>query len=61
MIDCEWLKINQDSLPSLEWGIKATPLTLTSQPVPKSASEAARFFGGILLVLGVHAIIFFSL
>ena len=28
--------------------------------MPKSASEAARFFGGIVLVLGVQAVIIFS-
>ncbi|XP_010956688.1 sialomucin core protein 24-like isoform X2 [Camelus bactrianus] len=36
-----------------------TTLTLTSQPVRKSTFDVASFIGGIVLVLGVQAVIFF--
>ncbi|KAK2496546.1 hypothetical protein MC885_012697, partial [Smutsia gigantea] len=36
-----------------------TTLTPTSQPVRRSTFDAASFIGGIVLVLGVQAVIFF--
>ncbi|XP_012661869.1 sialomucin core protein 24 [Otolemur garnettii] len=36
-----------------------TTLTPTSQPIRKSTFDAASFIGGIVLVLGVQAVIFF--
>ncbi|XP_008070600.1 sialomucin core protein 24 [Carlito syrichta] len=40
-------------------GTPNTTLTPTSQPVRKSTFDAASFIGGIVLVLGVQAVIFF--
>ncbi|KAB1275601.1 Sialomucin core protein 24 [Camelus dromedarius] len=40
-------------------GATNTTLTPTSQPVRKSTFDAASFIGGIVLVLGVQAVIFF--
>ncbi|XP_011831349.1 PREDICTED: sialomucin core protein 24 isoform X5 [Mandrillus leucophaeus] len=40
-------------------GTANTTVTPTSQPVRKSTFDAASFIGGIVLVLGVQAVIFF--
>nr|XP_014992745.1 sialomucin core protein 24 isoform X3 [Macaca mulatta] len=40
-------------------GTTNTTVTPTSQPVRKSTFDAASFIGGIVLVLGVQAVIFF--
>nr|XP_020043883.1 sialomucin core protein 24-like [Castor canadensis] len=40
-------------------GTTNTTLTPTSQPARKSTFDAASFIGGIVLVLGVQAVIFF--
>lgn len=40
-------------------GTTNTTLTPTSQPGRKSTFDAASFIGGIVLVLGVQAVIFF--
>uniref|UniRef100_A0A8C9AM98 CD164 molecule n=1 Tax=Prolemur simus TaxID=1328070 RepID=A0A8C9AM98_PROSS len=40
-------------------GTTNTTLTPTSQPMRKSTFDAASFIGGIVLVLGVQAVIFF--
>ncbi|KAF6364188.1 CD164 molecule [Rhinolophus ferrumequinum] len=40
-------------------GTTNTTLTPTSQPIRKSTFDAASFIGGIVLVLGVQAVIFF--
>lgn len=40
-------------------GATNTTLTPTSQPERKSTFDAASFIGGIVLVLGVQAVIFF--
>ncbi|XP_066229604.1 sialomucin core protein 24 [Saccopteryx leptura] len=40
-------------------GSSNTTLTPTSQPMRKSTFDAASFIGGIVLVLGVQAVIFF--
>uniref|UniRef100_U3D600 Sialomucin core protein 24 isoform 3 n=1 Tax=Callithrix jacchus TaxID=9483 RepID=U3D600_CALJA len=46
-------------LPTNSSGTTNTTVTPTSQPVRKSTFDAASFIGGIVLVLGVQAVIFF--
>ncbi|ELK00629.1 Sialomucin core protein 24 [Pteropus alecto] len=46
-------------LPTNSTGTTNTTLTPTSQPMRKSTFDAASFIGGIVLVLGVQAVIFF--
>ncbi|KAF6364190.1 CD164 molecule [Rhinolophus ferrumequinum] len=46
-------------LPTNSTGTTNTTLTPTSQPIRKSTFDAASFIGGIVLVLGVQAVIFF--
>uniref|UniRef100_A0A2K5BYG9 CD164 molecule n=1 Tax=Aotus nancymaae TaxID=37293 RepID=A0A2K5BYG9_AOTNA len=45
--------------PTNSTGTTNTTVTPTSQPVRKSTFDAASFIGGIVLVLGVQAVIFF--
>lgn len=40
-------------------GTTNTTLAPTTQPAPKSTFDAASFIGGIVLVLGLQAVIFF--
>uniref|UniRef100_A0A3Q2LGF4 CD164 molecule n=1 Tax=Equus caballus TaxID=9796 RepID=A0A3Q2LGF4_HORSE len=46
-------------LPTNSTGTTNTTLTPTPQPARKSTFDAASFIGGIVLVLGVQAVIFF--
>ncbi|XP_022375925.1 sialomucin core protein 24 isoform X3 [Enhydra lutris kenyoni] len=46
-------------MPTNSTGTTNTTLTPTSQPGRKSTFDAASFIGGIVLVLGVQAVIFF--
>ncbi|XP_032130966.1 sialomucin core protein 24 isoform X4 [Sapajus apella] len=46
-------------LPTNSTGTTNITVTPTSQPVRKSTFDAASFIGGIVLVLGVQAVIFF--
>uniref|UniRef100_A0A673TQS2 CD164 molecule n=1 Tax=Suricata suricatta TaxID=37032 RepID=A0A673TQS2_SURSU len=46
-------------VPTNSTGTTNTTLTPTSQPGRKSTFDAASFIGGIVLVLGVQAVIFF--
>ncbi|XP_069345302.1 sialomucin core protein 24 isoform X4 [Eulemur rufifrons] len=46
-------------VPTNSTGTTNTTLTPTSQPMRKSTFDAASFIGGIVLVLGVQAVIFF--
>uniref|UniRef100_A0A8C3YEF7 CD164 molecule n=1 Tax=Catagonus wagneri TaxID=51154 RepID=A0A8C3YEF7_9CETA len=45
--------------PTNSTGTTNTTLTPTTQPMRKSTFDAASFIGGIVLVLGVQAVIFF--
>ncbi|XP_008575644.1 PREDICTED: sialomucin core protein 24 [Galeopterus variegatus] len=46
-------------VPTNSTGTTNTTLTPTAQPTRKSTFDAASFIGGIVLVLGVQAVIFF--
>uniref|UniRef100_A0A2R8MFD7 CD164 molecule n=1 Tax=Callithrix jacchus TaxID=9483 RepID=A0A2R8MFD7_CALJA len=54
VVDCQ--VVNTTNFCS---GTTNTTVTPTSQPVRKSTFDAASFIGGIVLVLGVQAVIFF--
>lgn len=53
------MTLTKDSLFVIIAGTTNTTLTPTSQPERKSTFDAASFIGGIVLVLGVQAVIFF--